>query len=447
MSDGGVPLYVTDAWHNYDVHIYQTEEKGTGLTGYRFEFGRMKSGSRGLTAEVKVYQTYNGQKGDPAPSHIYGPVEFNLLAGTWRNKGGIVGALSDGLPEFEWLDVLQSIISTTIDKFRGSMEQAASSEYEQDESSHPYLLTPFIMESGVTVLFGPGGTGKSTLALGMAMSITSGIAYVGDMVHRVGPVLWVDYEANHKEVFDRQVAVLRASGHDHPPYDIHYRKYGAKFADIASDIRHAINELHPVLIVVDSVANARLGDANAAEATVAMFAVMNTLQVPVLAIDHMSAEAASKQDFTKPYGSVYTTNEARATWGVMLNESASTPEIRQLNMKMSKQNVIRQAEPRGIVMRYESFETGKIRTLEFKENAGIWDAEFNPLSNSERIVRVFKEHGDQYLTKRQIESGSEMGESTVYRTVKSMEAGGLVVKKKLSDNQGGLWGYKLVENQ
>ena len=447
MSDG-VSLYVKDAWHSYDMHTYQTERQPEGLTGYLFEFARMRSSSRGLTAEVKVFQTYNGTETVDAPTQMYGPVEFNLLSGSWRNKAGIVGALQHGLPEFEWLDILQKIISTTIDSFRGSMEQGRGRDYEQDEDSYPFLLTPYISESGVTVLFAPGGTGKSTLAVLMAMSVTNGVAYIGEMVHEQGNVLWVDYEANKKEVFDRQLAVFRGEGGEHhPEFDIHYRRYAAKFSDIASDVRHHIKELDPKLIVVDSVANARLGDANAAEATVAMFAVMGTLQVPVLAIDHMSAEAAAKQDFTKPYGSVYTTNEARLTWGVMTSESASTPERRQLNLKMAKQNTIKQAEARGIVLGYESFSTGKIRSLTVKENGGIWDGEFNPLSNSERVIRVFMEHGSEYMTKRQLEEGSEMHESVVYRTIKAMEVGGIVEKKKLGGQQGGAWGYKLVESQ
>ena len=106
MSDG-VSLYVKDAWHSYDMHTYQTERQPEGLTGYLFEFARMRSSSRGLTAEVKVFQTYNGTETVDAPTQMYGPVEFNLLSGSWRNKAGIVGALQHGLPEFEWLDILQ----------------------------------------------------------------------------------------------------------------------------------------------------------------------------------------------------------------------------------------------------------------------------------------------------------------------------------------------------
>jgi len=447
-QDEGIALTVENAWHNYDLHIYEVTEKKNelALLGFRFEFSRLKSGSRGLTAEIVVYLEGRGDTLDRPPKQFYGPTEVNLLATSWRQNAGLKGTLEKGLPEYQWEGLLQNIISTTITDFRGSMSQASSNEYEQDEDEYPFLVNPFIMESGVTVLFGPGGTGKSTLALGMALSVASDKPHIGDFVHKSGPVLWVDYEANHKEVFDRLNAVLRETGDEHPEHAIHYRKYGSKFVDIVSDIRREIRELKPELIVVDSVANARRGDANGAEDTVNMFAVMNTLEVPVLAIDHMSAEAAARQDFTKPYGTVYTSNEARLTWGVMVNESASTPEVKQLNMKMSKQNIIKQADARGIVLRYESFETGKVRSLKFTENAGIWDADFNSMTNSERLIRVFKENGTRYLTKKQLEEDAEMSQSVVYRTIAAMDNGGIVEKKSLSTSGGGM-AYRLVETQ
>ena len=92
MSEG-IPLYVEDAWHHYDLHTYQTESHPDALEGYLFEFARMRSNSRGLYAEVKVFQTYNGTGGKDAPTQMYGPVELNLLAGTWRGKTSIVADL------------------------------------------------------------------------------------------------------------------------------------------------------------------------------------------------------------------------------------------------------------------------------------------------------------------------------------------------------------------
>ena len=433
MSDV-YPINLVDAWHSDDLHIYNTKES-SGLLNFRFEFSRLKDSSGGLQAEVTVYMEYNVDKEAP-PKRIFGPVQQNLLASSWERQ--ILQPLDRRAPEYGWQEILSELIPTTIEKHRGVLHVTTSYEWEQDEGANPFLLEPFIAAAGVTVLFGPGGTGKSTLAVGMALSIMTGENVLGDAVNRIGPVLWVDYEADEDEVMEREVAYRRTLGMEKTPYPLHYLKIRAKFVNAASTIRRHLHDTGSVLVVVDSVANARRGDAFGPEDTVHMFAVMGGLGVPVLAIDHMTKDASKKGDMSGPYGTVFTSNEARLTWAVMEAEMSSTPERVQLNMKMAKQNRFKSRPPRGVVLGYTSFPTGIVKAIEVIENEGVWE---NGLTTTQRVLRVFRQKPDQWFMIHEIALEGESGTKATEKEVKRLYDEGLVERKKL-DGRGGPMGYR-----
>ena len=437
MSDTNLTrIGVVEAFHSIDLHIYECIET-LGANEFRFEFARLKDASGTLTAEVTVYAQSLTQP-DLPPKRLLGPMVQNLLAGTWERN--VAQALGKRLDSYDWSEVLTEIIPTTIEKHRGMQDVNMTHEWEQEEGDNPFLLKPFVAANGVTVLFGPGGTGKSTLAVAMALSIMTGEAVIGDEVNRIGPVLWVDYEADVTEVFERELALRRGLGmHEKDtPYPMHYIKVGSKFVNSVSVIRRQIHETEAVLLVVDSVANARRGDAFGPEDTVHMFAVMGSLGIPVLAIDHMTKKAASDGDMSSPYGTVFTSNEARLTWGVMEAEMGSTPDDKQLNLTMAKQNRFKGGRPRGLVLSYESFPTGIVKVLTLTENEGVWD---EGLSTTQRVLRVLREHPDQWFLIHEIVSRSDVNPKSVEKEVKRLFDDGIVERQKL-EGKGGPLGYR-----
>jgi len=435
-TDSSTPIGVVEAFHSIDLHIYNCVE-AIGAFEFTFEFARLKDSSGTLTAEVTVYAQSVTQP-DLPPKRLLGPMVQNLLAGTWERN--VSQALEKRLGGYDWWGILTEIIPTTIEQHRGMQRVTDNHEWEQEEGHNPFLLNPFVAASGVTVLFGPGGTGKSTLAVAMALSIMTGEPVIGDSVNRIGPVLWLDYEADENEVMERELALRRGigMGDKETPYKLHYMKVGSKFVNSVSPIRRQLRETDAVLLVVDSVANARRGDAFGPEDTVHMFAVMGSLGVPVLAIDHMTKKAASDGDMSSPYGTVFTSNEARLTWGVTESEEASTLDDKQLNMVMAKQNRFRGGRPRGLILGYESFPTGIVKTLTIIENEGVWE---NGLTITQRVLRVLRDQPMKWHMVHEITDRSEANSKTVEKEVKRLFDEGLIERKKL-EGQGGPLGYR-----
>ena len=437
MSDTNlIPVAVVEAFHSIDLHIYECVES-IGAFEFRFEFARLKDSSGTLTAEVTVYAQSRTREDEP-PKRLLGPMVQNLLAGTWERN--VAGALSKKLDSYDWSGILTEIIPTTIEKYRGMVDADRSGAWEQVEGDNPFLLKPFVAANGVTVLFGPGGTGKSTLAVAMALSIMTGEPVLGDEVNRIGPVLWLDYEADKTEVFERELALRRGLGvgDKATPYELHYMKVGAKFIDAVSVIRRQLHETEAILLIVDSIANARRGDAFGPEDTVHMFAVMGSLGIPVLAIDHMTKKAAEAGDMSSPYGTVFTSNEARLTWGVTEAEQGSTPDDKQLNMTMAKQNRFRGGRPRGLILGYESFPTGIVKALSITENEGVWD---NGLTTHQRILRVLRDNPEQWYLTHEIVDRSESNLKSVQKELKQLVDDGVLETKQL-EGRGNPFGYR-----
>src|SRR2546428_13563804 len=60
-----------------------------------------------------------------------------------------------------------------------------------------WLVDQFLTEGGLSVLYGPSGTGKTFVALDLAYAIARGIPWHGYAISQCGPVLYIAAESGH----------------------------------------------------------------------------------------------------------------------------------------------------------------------------------------------------------------------------------------------------------
>lgn len=441
MSDDVYGIRLVDAHHSEDLHIYETVED-TELLTFRFEFARMRDRSDRLSAEITVWMEFNGQ--DSPPKRVMGPVEQNLLSSTWARS--LAKPLQDQTPEYDWHGILAELIPTTIEHHRGFVRMTSAKQWKPDPEASPFIINPFVAASGVTVLFGAGMTGKSTIAVAMAMGVRTGMDMFGYEIDPAdaGPVLWVDYEAHEDEVYERDLALRLGMGKSadwHPEHELYYARMRGKFANSTSEIRRRVHESGAKMIVVDSVANARGGDAVGAEETIRLFKAMGSLEMPVLAIDHLTKQDVREKDTVTPYGSVFTINEARLMWSVQLNESASMlPATRMLNMKMEKQNRFAHKPPRGWLMEYESNEHDIISQLKITSKSGVDDLKASGTKES-RIMYVLSNHPNEYITAARIASEGQLElQGTKNELTRMAKAGTITIGNEKAEHGAFMYG-------
>jgi hypothetical protein len=128
--------------------------------------------------------------------------------------------------------------------------------------------------------------------------------------------LILDWEANRNVWDERIKAVAAGAGVEAP--EMSYRRCYDSLTHMVEQVAKQVDAEGVALLIVDSVGGGALGDSHegdASETTRRMFTALRTIGCASLLIDHVSGETIdSDRDSGRPYGSVYKTNLARATF-------------------------------------------------------------------------------------------------------------------------------------
>jgi KaiC/GvpD/RAD55 family RecA-like ATPase len=243
---------------------------------------------------------------------------FNLSSTTARTGLAKTLAHRSKADEIDWFDLLETFC-------RGVL----SAEREGDPISlvgalpipvgETYRLHPLLPEGQVTILYGDGGTGKSTLAAAIAASVETGVTIVDNWTPRRAAVLYLDWEAGKASINRRVRGVAMGAG---IPSVVQIRHADCRrrgpIAGFAEDVARYIDREEIGLIIVDSIGMAS-GTSNegsdANESAIRLFSAFGFLGTTILAIDHISKAAAEDSGKpARPYGSIYKGLLARATY-------------------------------------------------------------------------------------------------------------------------------------
>lgn len=253
----------------------------------------------------------------PSPGLLFQGL-FNLLT----SNSQLVKQLDGRVPGLDWEGLLTQAAAITLRRYREGSPLVDLATEPTDTPSR-YLLPPLVARDGATVWAADGGTGKSVLALAVALSVASALPLLDAHPHEIGPVLYLDWEADEETHRERLWALWRGLGRDldiaePPPLEaIHYVYQTASLSELATTLRRRVAETGAVLVVIDSLGLARGGAPEDAEATIRTFRAIRSLGVPALCIDHVSKAQREGQVKRKTaIGSIYTRNSARLVWVV-----------------------------------------------------------------------------------------------------------------------------------
>ena len=278
------------------------------------------------------------------------PSRTNLLnsaRGGWRQyEDAFEGFAND----FPWGACLQQAVETTLIEYRaGNQPEDLTEGWESDDGEN-FLLEPFIANSGVSVLYGEGGLGKSVLALAFGLAVCTDSPIFNVFPTRVGPVVYFDYEDDSLPHKRRLRSLMQGHGVDKLAYPYHHQVLIAKVNQAQSDMRRVLADTHAVLAIVDSIGMGRGGDSMGSEDTIRFFRSLRSFDVPVLAVDHLAKAERTKEDPT-PYGSIYTMNSARLAWAAVNAESSSST-TKHINLTNTKVNHVAKSKPLGVEVKF-----------------------------------------------------------------------------------------------
>tara|TARA_Y100000310_G_scaffold343427_1_gene450992 strand:- start:199 stop:1446 length:1248 start_codon:yes stop_codon:yes gene_type:complete len=165
-----------------------------------------------------------------------------------------------------------------------------------------WYCPPLVMEGAGSIVFAPGGSGKSHLAQTVAVSINSGIGNLWYPI-RSAPVLYINLERNHQSMRVRLSRINQAMGLSQREPLLMLTARGKSLDNIYEGARASIKEHEVEVVVLDSISRTRAGDLNENSPANQIVDMLNDLCPTWLAIGHTPAADAGKL-----FGSVMFTN-------------------------------------------------------------------------------------------------------------------------------------------
>lgn len=226
----------------------------------------------------------------------------------------------------DWREVLEQFCLRVLalERVGDPVEEIGNRELA---AAPPRVVDPFLPEA-VTLVWAPQGTGKSTFAVAVAVTLESYVEVLpGWHPREQRRVLILDWEASAQEWNDRIVRVAAGIG-DEPP-SIAYRRMRRPLADQVEELAVEIDRRGIGYLVIDSYEKAAgaAGDATYEDKAARMFAALDRLARPALVLDHIAGEdlkGGPSRVAVKSIGSVLKGAWARATYDLKRDPNLST---------------------------------------------------------------------------------------------------------------------------
>lgn len=313
----------------------------------RFEVTRLRDEHTGVHGKLRIIYNstvlattiLNIDKTEQRKTLVNDAWEFQF--GAWRAKGDWVHP--DG-KEYGRLDLKHEI-----DQFCGEALQALTDSYgsqiqEHDLTTEPtrpqFLLEPYLIENGGTILFAAGGSGKSYLVQAWGICIASDIAHIWTV--KQAPVLYINLERSKGEMEYREYHLVAALGLPSRRTGVEYLHMRGQGLSAALRRAEPWAKAHPgALIILDSVSRAGLGSLNDDEPAMQFIDMMGSLGATWVGIGHTSK--ASSDRIT---GSAHYENGADIAIKLSSEEKGTVGEFTLgLSLQITKVNSGRKTKP------------------------------------------------------------------------------------------------------
>lgn len=305
------------------------------------EFNRVHLHQDGrITAEIRVFATCEG-----VPPHLH-QAQFNLLSS--RARTDLARILHERYA-IDWATILEQACVLTLEALR----QGEPVEDLDSEAMPPpvrWLFEPLLVRGQPTLVFADGGTGKSYLALLIALSMLT--RWEDNPLGAIPPqapgrVLYLDWETDGETTLGRWARLAWGCGR--PQAHLDYRKCLVPLSEEVDIVQRLIAEREVSLVVVDSIAGAAGGDLNENAPARLFYQALRPLNVTSLLIAHTAKNAERKRT---PFGSAFFYNMARLVFELrQVQEGAS--DALTLGLFCRKANDGRKHAPLGYHLAFE----------------------------------------------------------------------------------------------
>ncbi len=294
------------------------------------------------------YRAPGMPKGTP-PERLAGEL-VNLSSG--RDRAGFANRLAERMPGVPWRNLVDAFC-VEVERRHDLAEPAVWIGNLPAPIDGGWLVDGLLERNQTNSMHGDGASGKSWLALALAVSVTTGLEILpGYRPLLRGNVLYLDWETDHDTLNERVRQIARGAGIPAP--DIRYMRMDGPFSDSVERVLTECQEHDVVLVVIDSVeaamAGSVAGGAPPNEGPSKLNRGLRRLgRVTSFLIDHISAEQAREKGVAlKAYGNIFKRNWVRLSFQLKAAREADQDGTRHLGLFNAKRNNGRLFDPVGL---------------------------------------------------------------------------------------------------
>jgi len=259
----------------------------------------------------------------------------------------------------------------------------------------PELVNYWVRIGDLTLLVGPGGLGKSTIALSLALSLAGGVPFLGFEVPSPEKVLYLDLEMGEYE-FRTRLNTLGPQFPDIARQNFHWLSLPGK--DVRSfrinregDKSRLLNELdiiRPKLLVVDNHSRFHSGDANKEADMIPMVVIPTGEMIVEFNLGILYLMHTGWKERERPRGTMCIFDAASTMIAVT---KAGDPRKRILKWQKNR-SVRRQQGPTRLSTLYDP-ETFMVETGEHEEISSVFQETVFPIKRNDFVERLKEDLG------------------------------------------------------
>ncbi len=220
-----------------------------------------------------------------------------------------------------------------------------------------YLLAPYVVEDGGTIIFAPGGSGKSYMALLMAQSINQGCSSMWRSQKR--KVLFLNLERSAKSLERRLMLVNEALGLPIETPLLMSNARGKTLSHVAESMTSGFD-----MLVVDSLSRSGAGSLVDDEAANMVMDTVNALASTWIVLAH-----TPRSDAGHEFGSVMFGNAADLT--VELKSVKNQDDVLGVQLKGAKANDVPSPKAKVYAMSFDKYGLSGFRSALASEFPGL----------------------------------------------------------------------------
>lgn len=360
-------------------------EYESGEYPVRFNFDRFTERRDGVDAEVSVLTL----DGDPLLRRRLSLLDSRSLAEVAKDLDELQAAA--GVP---WRSELETAVANVLAAYRvGEKLEVYQGRIERPVGVE-WLTDKLVMRDVINVWVAAGSTGKSTLAIMLAVAHALGKPFLGRETLR-GVPLYLDWESTPDDFREKVHDALAGFGASECPpiYRIRMRR---PLKHMLHQIVRHMTKYGVTLVIVDAVAAAggAFGDGNYESAALDLEQALQALPpCTVVLLDHVTGEdVRAGGTAVKARGSVRKTEFARNQWSIALDSDARDNGKHVVGFRHTKVNRVQYMQPFGVEILHGD---GAIFAREIPaEDVGFL---LESMTDIRRIYLALKKHGGMKL--------------------------------------------------